>query len=432
MVATNPVAATAVYVRPSGPHPFEKVADHAPVVLSLAPGTYDVRVEARDGLFYRYRGEKMSLTPGFDRPTIQMEREFNWPLFTALVSVLAAAGLGWMGYALRKTREREQEALKQAPMLPRKSVLTSADSLMPRHRRLPQLIDTVLESEGGAQYHIRSKIAEGGMGIVFEATGYPEDHSVYALKVLFNTVKGQTEHVRRFEREVKICSQLNHPGIVKVFDWGMCHALGVSEEGPESWLFMVMERVKGETLGQMMERRTPISVAGMLVWAVDILRSLRVAHAAGVVHRDLKPENIMITVKGNVKIMDFGIAHKLEDHSLTQTGQALGTPHYMSPEHLQAKDTLPASDIYSLGVILYEALSGQLPYEADAIWSLALQKISEPALSIGLLVPDLPEGIEPIIMKMLSPTLVNRYRSCDEVLAELEPVVSRVCGTLQS
>ncbi|HEY3998523.1 MAG TPA: serine/threonine-protein kinase, partial [Candidatus Xenobia bacterium] len=216
----------------------------------------------------------------------------------------------------------------------------------------------------------------------------------------------------RFDREVRLCTRLSHPNIVAVL------GSGLYRWGHNAWPFMVMERVEGLTLKKRFESyRTVDEVVG---WMRQVLRGLSVAHAAGVVHRDLTPDNILITRDDVVKIMDFGVAFQVGEHDLTQTGQALGTPVYMSPEHLDAKGATPASDVYSVGVVFYQALSGAIPHDAPEVWGLLARKLSEPPADLGARCPELDPRLVSVVMRMLAADPANRYQTADQVLDALD------------
>lgn len=287
---------------------------------------------------------------------------------------------------------------------------------------LPPLLGQRMETEHGREFQIMSLLGEGGMGAVFEAVPLDPQASAgerWAVKVLFNDDEETDESRARFEREVAICSRLTHPGLVKVLDWGIYQA--TRDDTTMSWRFMVMERLEGRELRAFM-REGIIATEDALRWTAEALRALRTAHAAGIVHRDLKPSNIMITRSGHVKITDFGIARMVDRTRLTRTGVTMGTPAYMSPEHVDAHRVGPASDIYSLGVILYEMLSGRLPFEAEDSWGLITKTLTQEPEPLSARRPDLPAALSALVMTMVTRDLAVRFASTSDVLDALERV----------
>ena len=287
---------------------------------------------------------------------------------------------------------------------------------------LPPLLGQCVTTDHGRVSQIVGLIGEGGMGAVFEAAPLePQDPTDerWAVKVLFNDDDDTDESRARFEREVAVCSRLTHPGLVKVLDWGLYKA--TRDGKAATWRFMVMERIEGRELRGFMREGT-IPTPDALRWTAEALRALRTAHAAGVIHRDLKPSNIMITRSGHVKITDFGIARVIDRTRLTRTGVTMGSPAYMSPEHVDAHRVGPASDIYSLGVILYEMLSGHLPFDAEDSWGLITKTLTQDPEPLSARRPDLPAALTAMVMRMVTRDLAVRYASTSEVLAALEQV----------
>ena len=219
-----------------------------------------------------------------------------------------------------------------------------------------------------------------------------------------------------------MCATLHHPGIVKVLGWGS-YTPPVGEA--EASAFMVMELVQGSTLREFIEReKNRADPRAVLRLAREILQALRTAHVAHVVHRDLKPENIMINRSGHVKVLDFGLARELDTRSITQSGDTIGTPHYMSPEHLRAKSVQPASDLYSLGVIIYEMLTGAPPFDAPDAWTLLTRMLMEDPTPLVTVRPDVGGDLSAFVMKMMARELADRFSTAEEALAALDGLES--------
>jgi serine/threonine-protein kinase len=284
---------------------------------------------------------------------------------------------------------------------------------------LTALVGRTICSDDGTPYRITRNIGSGGMGVVFEARNAQDE--AWAVKFLHATDSEDTR--RRFAREARICAGLHHPNIVKTLDAGEYQP---SPSNPTRWPFMVMELVRGGELREHMQRApgSQLPLAQALAWMLEALMALRVAHAAGIIHRDLKPENIMITDRGHVKIMDFGMARQQQVSGLTASDTAIGTPLYMAPENLNAKTVSAASDIYSLGIVLFEMLSGRVPFEGDDVMAVLMSKLSGGALRLADLRPDLPADLVAVVERMFAQEVAARYATADEVIDALTPFVA--------
>lgn len=253
------------------------------------------------------------------------------------------------------------------------------------------------------------------MGAVFEAESTVERERV-AVKVLYRRTFESEGFAERFRREAEICLKLTHPGILKVLDRGEYQP----KEGAARWPFMVSELLSGQDLRHVLNAGRP-EWTQAVAWLQEALDALQSAHDHGVIHRDLKPENLMITSRNHVKIMDFGIARVLDQKSLTATASIIGTPHYMSPEHLSAKSVVPASDVYSLGVVLYEMLTGHPPFQAEDLMVVLMKMMSEEPPPLEALRPDLPAWLHQAVRQMLARDLTDRYPSASAARAALSP-----------
>ena len=258
------------------------------------------------------------------------------------------------------------------------------------------------------RYEILERIGTGGMAIVYKAKCHRLNRLV-AIKILKSDLAQNEEFRRRFNAESQAVAQLSHPNIVSVYD--------VSRGGDMEYI--VMELIDGITLKQYMEKRGQLNWRESLHFITQIMRGLSHAHSRGIVHRDIKPQNVMVLRDGSVKVADFGIAC-LENSAQTLTQEALGSVHYISPEQARGDRTDARSDIYSAGVVLYEMLTGRLPFEGDSAVSVAIQHLSSIPLAPREINPDIPEQLELICMKAMAPDLDRRYPSADAMIADLE------------
>jgi len=258
------------------------------------------------------------------------------------------------------------------------------------------------------RYEILERIGTGGMAIVYKAKCHRLNRLV-AIKILKSDLAQNEEFRRRFNAESQAVAQLSHPNIVSVYD--------VSRGGDMEYI--VMELIDGITLKQYMEKRGQLNWRESLHFITQIMRGLSHAHSRGIIHRDIKPQNIMVLRDGSVKVADFGIAC-LADSAQTLTQEALGSVHYISPEQARGDRPDARSDIYSSGVVLYEMLTGRLPFEGESAVSVAIQHLSSIPLAPREINPDIPEQLEMICMKAMAPDLEHRYQSADAMIADLE------------
>ena len=258
------------------------------------------------------------------------------------------------------------------------------------------------------RYEILERIGTGGMAIVYKAKCHRLNRLV-AIKILKSDLAQNEEFRRRFNAESQAVAQLSHPNIVSVYD--------VSRGGDMEYI--VMELIDGITLKQYMEKRGQLNWRESLHFITQIMRGLSHAHSRGIIHRDIKPQNIMVLRDGSVTVADYGIAC-LADSAQTLTQEALGSVHYISPEQARGDRPDARSDIYSSGVVLYEMLTGRLPFEGESAVSVAIQHLSSIPLAPREINPDIPEQLELICMKAMAPDLEHRYQSADAMIADLE------------
>jgi beta-lactam-binding protein with PASTA domain len=260
------------------------------------------------------------------------------------------------------------------------------------------------------RYELRSQIARGGTAQVYLARDLLLDRPV-ALKVLFPELSSDSSFVERFRREAQAAANLSHPNIVPVFDWGES----------ERTYFIVMEHVDGEPLSAIIRRQAPLPAMRAAAIAGDIAKALSYAHRHGVVHRDVKPGNVLITRDGQVKVADFGIARAVgSDDSVTQTGLVMGTATYFSPEQAQGLNVDGRSDVYSLGVVLYEMVTGQAPFAADTPVAIAYKHVSETPVPPRELEPRVPVALEAVILRAMAKDPADRYATAEDLHADLQ------------
>ncbi|HLI55049.1 MAG TPA: Stk1 family PASTA domain-containing Ser/Thr kinase [Acidimicrobiales bacterium] len=258
------------------------------------------------------------------------------------------------------------------------------------------------------RYEIVRHIARGGMAQVYLARDLLLDRPV-ALKVLFPELSVDQSFVERFRREAKAAANLSHPNIVSVYDWGQ----------GDSTYYIVMEYVDGPTLSQLL-RSGPLEPERAAAIAADVAAALEFAHRRGVIHRDVKPGNVLIDERGNVKVADFGIARAAgTSDNLTQTGSVMGTATYFSPEQAQGYAVDPRSDVYSLGVVLYEMVTGQPPFSGDNPVSIAYKHVKEAPVRPSLVNPAVPAALDAVIMKALAKDPAERYQSAEALRSDL-------------
>jgi beta-lactam-binding protein with PASTA domain len=268
--------------------------------------------------------------------------------------------------------------------------------------------ETPTESYGG-RYEMHRRIARGGMADVYLARDSLLDRPV-ALKVLFPEFAADPSFVERFRREAQSAANLSHPNIVSVFDWGAVN----------NTYYIVMEYVEGRSLSQILKDEGPLHPDRAADIAIDVASALGFAHRNGVVHRDVKPGNVLVSPQGQVKVADFGIARAVTtEENLTRTGTVMGTATYFSPEQAKGEAVDPRSDVYSLGVVLFELLVGKPPFQSDNPVAVAYKHVQETPPRPSRLNPEIPAPLEAITLKALAKNPANRYASADELTADL-------------
>ncbi len=258
------------------------------------------------------------------------------------------------------------------------------------------------------RYRVLRKLGGGGMANVYLCEDLTLGRYV-ALKVLLQRFLSDATFIERFRREAKAAAGLNQANLVSIYDWGEV----------EGTYYIVMEYVEGETLKDYIRREGRLSGDETVRVALQLLAGVRSAHRYGIVHRDIKPQNVMIDRDGNVKVMDFGIA-RAGDSGMTEVGSILGTAQYLAPEQAQGYPVDARSDLYSVGIVLYEMLTGSVPFKGDSAVTVALKHVNEMASEPARLVPDIPYALNKIVLKAIAKNPELRYQSADEFTNDLQ------------
>src|SRR5919199_3421020 len=262
------------------------------------------------------------------------------------------------------------------------------------------------------RYELRGMVGSGGMANVFLAHDEVLD-SAAPLKLLKDHYAANEEFVERFKREAQSAASLSHRHIVPVFDAG---------ETGDGLYYIAMEYLPGGTLKDRIMSKGPLPVRTAAAAALQIAEALQAAHEQGMIHRDIKPHNILVTDSGHVKVADFGIARAAEATTISDLGEILGSVKYMSPEQAMGEPVGPASDLYSLGVVLYEMLTGKVPFEADSRAGVPVKHVDERPRPLREVNPDVPEAMEALVLRLLAERPEDRYGSAAELIGELERV----------
>ena len=262
------------------------------------------------------------------------------------------------------------------------------------------------------RYKLRGLVGSGGMAYVYLAHDEILDRDV-ALKLLKDRLANNEEFVERFRREARSAASLSHPHIVPVFDWG---------ETGDGMYYIAMEYLPGGTLKDRIMSKGALPARTAAAVALQIAEALRAAHKRGIIHRDVKPRNILITDSGHVKVADFGIARAAEATTISDLGDILGSVRYMSPEQAAGEPVGPASDLYSLGVVLYEMLTARVPFEVATPADVSAKHTGEPPPHPGEINPEVPEGMDALVMKLLAKDPSDRYGSAGELIEDLRRV----------
>ncbi|MDR1558479.1 MAG: Stk1 family PASTA domain-containing Ser/Thr kinase [Clostridiales bacterium] len=271
----------------------------------------------------------------------------------------------------------------------------------------------------GGRYEVQNKIGAGGMAVVYKARDKKLDRAV-TLKVMREEYMSDEEFIARFQVEARAAAGLSNANIVNVYDVGQEHDIH----------YIVMEYIDGVTLKELIQRKAPFHNDEILGVAIQIASALAEAHANGVIHRDIKPQNILVASQGVVKVTDFGIAKAAGTSTLTTGSNTMGSVHYFSPEQARGVYVDNKSDLYSLGIVMYEMATGQLPFEGESPVAVAIKQIDEPLPDIKPFNPDISNSLVRIIQKAANKNTLSRYQSAEEMLTDLKRALSEDSGNI--
>jgi serine/threonine-protein kinase len=274
------------------------------------------------------------------------------------------------------------------------------------------------------RYRIDAEIGRGGMSTVYRAFDTVLERPV-AIKMMHREIAADSDQLERFRREARSVAQLNHPNVVTVIDVGEEPTAEGSHPGGEVGTpYIVLEFVDGETLKDVIRREAPLEIAQALAYAIEIARALGAAHERQIVHRDVKPHNVLISSEGAAKITDFGIARTLDEEGLTMVGRVLGTTDYVSPEQALGEPVTGQSDLYSLGVVLYEMLTGEVPFKGDSPVAVAMKHVREEIPDVQVKRPALSAATAAVVDRAVAKDLSLRYPDAASMVAALEEVLA--------
>jgi predicted Ser/Thr protein kinase len=269
------------------------------------------------------------------------------------------------------------------------------------------------------RYELEGLLGTGGMSSVFKARDMLLERYV-ALKILHEHFGSDAEYAERFRREARAVAQLSHPSIVTVIDRG-------EADGRH---FIVFEYIEGENLKELVGRTGPLPVRDAVLLGIDIADALAFAHRMGIVHRDVKPQNVLLNGDGRPKVTDFGIARSLDVDGVTQTGTVLGTSNYIAPEQASGQPVSPQTDVYSLGIVLFELLTGNVPFEGENFVQIAMRHINETAPNVGSLRPEVPPRLAFAVERALAKDPQDRFATMDDFASELRSCLALLDGDL--
>jgi serine/threonine-protein kinase len=281
----------------------------------------------------------------------------------------------------------------------------------------------------GGRYRLDGEIGRGGMSTVYRAFDLVLERPV-AIKLMHRETASDADQLERFRREARSVAQLNHPHVVTVIDAGEepatngASGTGAHEDGARATPYIVLEYVHGETLKDVIRREGPLPIPQAIAYAIEIARALGAAHERQIVHRDVKPHNVLLSEEGGAKITDFGIARTLTEEGLTMDGRVLGTTDYVSPEQALGQSVTGQSDLYSLGVVLFEMLTGDVPFHGDSPVAVAMKHVREEVPDIQRLRPEVSAATAAVVERAVSKDLKRRYPDAESMLADLEEVLA--------
>src|SRR4051795_2449427 len=272
---------------------------------------------------------------------------------------------------------------------------------------------TVIGTKLSGRYRIEDEIGSGGMSTVYCAFEETLERQV-ALKIMHSDISSDPAALERFRREARTVAQLSHPHVVMVIDAG-------EDEGHP---YIVFEHVRGETLKDRIRRQGALPVGEAVAYAIEIGRALQAAHERGLVHRDVKPQNVLLDEEGRAKVTDFGIASGLGFEQLTGTGHVIGTTDYVSPEQAMGHPVTGQSDVYSLGICLYEMLVRDVPFRGDSQVAVAMRHVREELPDVQLMRPEVSAALASVVDRATAKDLQRRYLDASSLVADLEDVLA--------
>jgi eukaryotic-like serine/threonine-protein kinase len=278
----------------------------------------------------------------------------------------------------------------------------------------------------GGRYRLDAQIGHGGMSTVYRAFDTVLERPV-AIKLMHREIATDSDQLERFRREARAVAQLSHPHIVTVIDAGeeVMEPLGALDEGGGvATPYIVLEYVEGETLKALIRREGPLEISQAIAYAIEIARALGAAHERYIVHRDVKPQNVLLSAEGSAKITDFGIARSLAEEGLTMDGRVLGTTDYVSPEQALGQSVTGQSDIYSLGIVLYEMLTGVVPFIGDTPVAVAMRHVREDVPDVQLRRPEVSASTAAVVDRATAKDLQRRYPDIPALVGDLEEVLA--------
>jgi tRNA A-37 threonylcarbamoyl transferase component Bud32 len=274
-------------------------------------------------------------------------------------------------------------------------------------------MSTLVGMQLSGRYRLDARIGTGGMSTVYRAFDLTLERRV-AIKLMHREIASESDQLERFRREARAVARLSHPHIVGVID------AGEDEHRP----YIVLEYVEGETLKERIRRMGRLPIDEAIAYAIEIARALGCAHANHIVHRDIKPQNVLIDAEGSAKVTDFGIARSLLDEGLTADGRVLGTTDYVSPEQALGQDVTGESDIYSLGVVLYEMLTGEVPFHGENQVAVAMKHVREDLPDVQTRRPEVSATLAAVLDHMTEKDIDRRYADVDTLVADLEEALA--------
>src|SRR5450755_1431865 len=295
---------------------------------------------------------------------------------------------------------------------PKKSVHRDVYDLHVPQNRLHHM-STLLGTTLNGRYRLEARIGSGGMSTVYRATDVTLERQV-AIKLMNREVATDSDQLERFRREARAVAQLSHPHIVGVIDAG-------EDDGRP---YIVLEYVEGETLKERIRRNGRLPIPEAVAYAIEIARALGAAHARQIVHRDVKPQNVLIDEEGSAKVTDFGIARTLEEDGLTVDGRVLGTTDYVSPEQALGQHVTGQSDLYSLGIVLYEMLTGEVPFKGENQIAVAMKHVREQIPDVQTSRPEVSAALAAVIETATAKHQDDRYANDAELISDLEDVLA--------